>query len=236
MLHKIEALYGLILTATDGEIGKIKDFYFDDQSWAVRYLVADTGTWLTGRQVLLSPHSLGPLDPSGLSLHVNLTRLRIEASPSIEMHRPVSRQYEEEYYSYYGWPAYWQSSGLLGIGGSAAFPVLVPPAPIADLTRHHGHNQRDDVHLRSTKDITGYQIEATDGPLGKVSGFMLNVNDWTICELMVETGHWFSGKEVLIMPDRVSHISYENSKVFVNLSQSDLKRTKENEIASTVNH
>src|SRR5688572_23454620 len=97
-------LYGDKLGATDGDIGHVKDFYFDDQNWALRYLVVDTGSWLPGRQVLLSPHSLGHIDQANKILRLNLTRKQIEESPSIDSHQPVSRQYEEEYYQYFGWP------------------------------------------------------------------------------------------------------------------------------------
>ena len=55
MLRSIKQLHGAKLGASDGEIGHVKDFYFDDQNWAVRYVVADTGSWLPGRQVLISP-------------------------------------------------------------------------------------------------------------------------------------------------------------------------------------
>ncbi len=125
MLRSTKQLYGDTLGASDGEIGHVKDFYFDDQNWAIRYLVADTVSWLAGRKVLISPHSLGRLDQAGKVLRVNLTRKQIEDSPSIESHKPVSRQYEEEYYRYYGWPYYWQGDGLWGLSG---FPVLELPA------------------------------------------------------------------------------------------------------------
>ena len=108
MLRIVKELYGAKLGASDGEIGQVKDFYFDDQNWAVRYVVADTGSWLAGRKVLISPHAFGSLHRAGKLLLVNLTRKQIEDSPSIESHKPVSRQYEEEYYRYYGWPYYWQ--------------------------------------------------------------------------------------------------------------------------------
>jgi hypothetical protein len=107
MLRSINQLFGTKLGAADGEIGHVKDFYFDDRNWAIRYLVADTGSWLPGRQVLLSPYSVGRLDQAEKILRVNLTRKQIEDSPSIDLHKPVSRQYEEEYYRYFGWPYYW---------------------------------------------------------------------------------------------------------------------------------
>src|ERR1035437_2504074 len=104
MLKSIKQLYGNKLGASDGEIGHVKDFYFDDQNWTVRYLIADTGSWLSGRQVLLSPHAFGAPQHDEKLLGVNLTRKQIEDSLLIELHKPVSRQYEEEYYRHYGWP------------------------------------------------------------------------------------------------------------------------------------
>src|ERR1019366_6923102 len=117
MLLNTKKLHGHKLAALDGEIGHVKDCYFDDQSWAVRYLVADTGSWLSGRQVLLAPHAFGPLELAEKRLVVNLTRQQIEDSPAIESHKPLSRQYEEQDYGYYGWPSYWQGGGVWGPGG-----------------------------------------------------------------------------------------------------------------------
>ncbi len=118
MLRSIKQLYGEKLGALDGEIGQVKDFYFDDDKWGVRYVVADTGSWLTGRQVLLSPPicSAALLRPEKCCA-VHLTRQQIQDSPSISLHLPVSRQYEEEYHEYYGWPYYWQGDALWGMSG-----------------------------------------------------------------------------------------------------------------------
>jgi hypothetical protein len=225
MLQNIKELYGNKLAATDGDIGHVKDFFFDDKTWVIRYLVADTGSWLTGRLVLLSPHAFGRLDQDGKILPVNLTKKQIENSPPIESHRPVSRQYEEEYYLYYGWPAYWQGGGMWGMGN---YPVIMPPPKNL---RHHGHKQRDDIHLRSTTAVTGYYIQATDGTIGSVRGFLVDDKSWAIRELVVETGHWYAGKEILISPAKIERISYEDSKVFVNLTQADIQRTAENNVA-----
>ncbi len=225
MLYNSKDLCGHKLAASDGEIGQVKDFYFDDQSWLVRYVVADTGTWLSGRQVLLSPQAFGRIDAEAGILHVKLTRKRIEDSPSIEAHRPVSRQHEEEYYRYYGWPSYWEAGG--GMVGVAGLPLVGEPG------QHHGNNQRDDVHLRSTRAVTGYHLEARDGALGTVSGFMVDIRSWVIRDLVVETGHWYAGKEILVAPSRVDRISYDHSKVFVSLTLADIRRTPENQIATS---
>jgi hypothetical protein len=60
---------------------------------------------------------------------------------------------------------------------------------------------------------------------------MVDDKSWAIRELVVETGHWYSGKEILISPSKIERISHEGSKVFVNLSNADIQRTAENEVA-----
>ena len=228
MLVNTQAIYGYKLAATNGDIGHIRDFYFDDQTWVVRYLIADTGNWLHGRLVLISPHAFGAFDRDEKTLEVKLTRHRIAESPSIETHRPVSRQYEIDYFRYYGWPAYWEGSGLWGLG---SYPVVLPPSKDELDARQHHH--RDDQHLRSTKDVMGYAIQATDGAIGTVSGFMVDDKSWTIRELVVAAGHWYAGKEIMISPAKIARISYEESKVFVNLTMADLARTKAHHVVKS---
>src|SRR5471032_817768 len=165
MLHNLKQIRVHKLAASDGAIGHVRDFYFDDKTWAVRYLVADTGAWLTGRQVLLSPYAFGRFDQDEKVLSVSLTKKQIENSPPIETHRPVSRQYEENYYRYYGWPAYWEGGG---VWGAAEFPIMMPSSA-PDSMGIYEYDQWDDIHLRSTKAVHGYAIEATDGTIGTVS-------------------------------------------------------------------
>jgi sporulation protein YlmC with PRC-barrel domain len=227
MLHNIKELYGNKLAARDGDIGRVQDFYFDDKTWVIRYLVADTGSWLTGRRVLISPHAFGNMDQEEKTLHVKLHKKQIEDSPSIESHKPVSRQYEMEYYRYYGWPAYWEGGAMWGFGG---YPVVLPPSReevVADQPRHH---HRDDKHLQSTHAVAGYQIETADGTVGHVSSFLIDEKSWAIREMVVEAGHWYAGKEILISTSKVERISYEESKVFVNLTKADIERTAENDL------
>ncbi len=218
MLLSIKQLYGVKLGASDGDIGHVNDFYFDDQSWAIRYLIADTGSWLPGRQVLISPHSLGRLDQTEKVLRINLTKERIENSPSIELHKPVSRQYEEDYYRYYGWPYYWEGDGLWGMSG---FPIMeLPPAPVPSDLPAPGRlgSSRADAHLRSTRAVNGYHLQATDGKIGHVCDFLMEAENWAIRQLVIKTGHRLSGREVQISTNNIGKISYDESTVFVNVS------------------
>ena len=227
MLQNTKELYGNKLVASDGDIGHVKDFYFDDKTWVIRYLVADTGSWLTGRLVLLSPHAFGKLDQGTKTLQIKLRKTQIESSPPIESHKPVSRQYEIDYYRYYGWPAYWDGGGMWGFGG---YPVVVPPSK-EELEGQQHHHHRDDKHLQSTHAVNGYQIQAADGPIGTVSGFMVDDKSWAIREVVVDAGHWYSGKEILIAPGRIDRISYEDSTVFVNLTKADIAQMKDRDLA-----
>jgi hypothetical protein len=225
MLQSIKQLYGDKLGASDGDIGQVKDFYFDDQNWAVRYLVADTGSWLPGRQVLISPHAFDSLDRAGVVLLVNLTRKQIENSPSIESHKPVSRQYEEEYYRYYGWPYYWRGDALWGMSG---FPILELPSkpfPGEPATASGRHHEPADAHLRSTQAVNGYHLQASDGTIGHVCDFMMDDQSWAIDQLVIKTGHRFYGKEVRIPSSKVDRISWDESKVFVNLTREAVEQS-----------
>ena len=218
MLFNIKQSYGNNLEASDGEIGQMKDFYFDDEKWAVRYLVVDTGSWLPGRQVLISPHSLGRFDQAGKVLRVNLTRKQIEDSPSIESHKPVSRQYEEDYHRHYGWPGYWQGDGLWGTTG---FPILEAPAKLLSKEPPAAAGPQSELaeaHLRSAQGVSGYHLQASDGMIGHVCDFMMDAESWAIRQLVIKIGHRFSGKEVLIPMRKVDRISYLESTVYVNLT------------------
>jgi len=219
MLQYIKQLYGSRLASLDGDIGHAKDFYFDDKAWVIRYLVADTGSWLTGRLVLISPHAFGKWDLYEKKLHIKLRKKQIEESPSIDQHVPVSRQFEEDYYRSFGWPAYWQGGQMWGMSG---YPLVAAPLP-ADIAARKALEPRADRHLQSAKTVTGYAVEASDGPIGHLSGFRVDEKSWAIRDLVVETGHWYSGKEVLIPSGKVARIGYVESKVFVNLTKSEIQ-------------
>ena len=217
MLIKSKTLETYKLTSLDGEIGHATEFYFDDQHWTVRYLVADTGGWLTGRQVLISPHSLIAAIKKDEHIAVNLTKKQIEESPSPESDKPVSKQFELEYHGYYGWPSYW--------GGPSTWGKY--PAPVQDPEMWGGEaqstDQNGDHHLRSTLEVTGYDIHATDGDLGSVEGFIIDDVTWTIRYLIVDTGNWWPGKKVLVSPEWIQRVSWSESKVLVKLTREEIK-------------
>ncbi|MBA3028630.1 MAG: PRC-barrel domain containing protein [Desulfobacteraceae bacterium] len=221
MLSKAKTIQGYKLASLDGEIGKVKEFYFDDQYWAIRYLVADTGNWLTGRQVLISPYAVVSVNKEDQLLAVDLTKKQIEDSPSLNSDKPVSRQFEEAYYGYYGWPGYWGGSSMWGV-----YPYIV-----RDREKWIESNRAEqaswDPHLRSTHDVSGHHIQAADGEIGHVEDFIFDDETWAIRYLIVDTRNWWPGKKVLISPQWIERVSWSESKVFINLSRETIKQSPE---------
>lgn len=218
MLHRAKEIQGYPLRARDGEIGKVKEFYFDDQHWVVRYLVVDTGGWLAGRRVLISPHAVSGEIKDAIPIH--LTRQQVEKSPSPESDLPVSRQFERKYYAYYSWPTYWQGPNLWGM---APVPLHGP----IQTTDTPSEEKEGDPHLRSTHGVSAYQIQARDGEIGRVADFIIDDADWSIRYLVVDTATWWPGKKVLIPPTWASSISWHESKVHVDLDRQTIKGAPE---------
>ena len=221
MLSKAKTLQGYSLQNIDDEtIGKVKEFYFDDRYWTVRYLVADTGNWLMGRQILISPYALVAVNSDHQNIVTSLTKKQIEDSPSQDSDKPVSRQFEQSYYGYYGWPKYWTGPHAWGTS-----PYLV---------RNHKQWKNStegekawDPHLRSTYGVSGHHIQALDGELGHVEDFIIDDETWTIRYLIVDTHNWWPGKKVLVSPQWIERVSWDESKVFVNLPREAIKQAPE---------
>jgi uncharacterized protein YrrD len=220
MLNKTKTLEGYKLDSLDGEIGKVKEFYFDDHYWAIRYLIADTGNWLTGRQVLISPYALVTVRKEEQHIAIDLTHKQIEDSPSLSTDKPVSRQFEETYYGYYGWPMYWGGSYMWG-----TYPYIMRDR---EKWSKSGQGKKVwDSHLRSSHEVSGYHIQAADGEIGHVEDFIIDDETWAIRYLIIDTRNWWPGKKILISPQWIERVSWSESKVFVNLSTETIKLSPE---------
>src|ERR1035441_6786786 len=219
MLRQARDLNGYRLGARDGEIGHVREFYFDDGNWTVRYLVADTGNWLTSPRVLISPYALDPVREADKIIPVELSRKQIENAPSPDSDRPVSRQYELDYYSFYGWPAYWDGSEVWG--------NVSRPDRGSGRWSESSRKHTDDPHLRSTKDVIGHSIQALDGDIGHIEDFVIDDDTWVIRYPVVDTQNWWPGKRVLIATDWIGRISWEESTVFLDLTRDKIREAPE---------
>jgi hypothetical protein len=216
MFVRANELSGYKLEALDGAIGHVKDFYFEDNNWTVRYLVAETGDWLADRGVLLSPYALNGIKEKEKEIPVYLTKKQIEGSPSLETDRPVSAQWEAHYYPYYNWQGYWSGPS---VWGNASYPAGTKEG-WKETQRRSG---TEDPHLRSAKAVTGYAIEATDGSIGHVSDFVIDDQSWGIRYLVVSTGNWWPSKKILVSVGWVKKISWDQSSVQVDLTREAIK-------------
>ena len=221
MLHSIKELEKFKISATDGLIGELTDCYFDDELWVVRYLVVDTGSWLTPQKVLLSPYSMGDVDLEGKTIPTSVTRAQVKASPSIDTAKPVSRQHEREYLGYYNYPDYWGGTGLWGMGD---YPEILSASEHERSKADREQSEfENDPHLRSCNAVIGYHIHATDGDIGHVQGYLIDTRSWAIRYLIVNTSNWWLGHSVLISPEWIDQISWEESRVTIDWTRQAVK-------------
>lgn len=228
MLRTLNSLEGYSLRATDGDIGRVHDFCFDDDQWVVRYFVVDTGSWL-GRRVLVSPTAFVRADWDSSTIEVALTKEQVRNSPSVDLHRPVSRQYETDYYAYLEYTPYWAAPypGPLPDGHLAAQRAVTEakraseaPAPVDDPSLA-------DSHLRSSKEVRGYHIHATDGEIGHVDDFVADDRSWAIQFIQVDTSNWIGGKSVLVPRAALDRVSWADGTLHVVLTRAQVENSPE---------
>jgi hypothetical protein len=221
MLRSIRELQGFGIEATDGPIGRVHEMLFDDQQWVVRYLVVDTGKWLPGRRVVISPISVDAIDGMARRVILRLDKEQIRNSPDIYSDEPVSRQKEAAFYAYYGYAAYWAGSGPWG---AAVYPRELRPMPRPSAWPVlQDEEQTGDPHLRSTREVIGYHIAALDGEIGHVDDFVINDELFAVRHVVVDTSNWPGGHSVLLSPSSIVSIDWNRRKVHVAVAADDVR-------------
>ncbi|HAT72286.1 MAG TPA: hypothetical protein DCS63_05670 [Elusimicrobia bacterium] len=221
MLRNINSLIGHRIHATDGELGKVDEFFFDDKTWLVRYLVAETGGWLSGRKVLISPAAMKMPDWKAKTFPVALTREQVANSPDIDTQKTVTRRHELELHSHYAWPLYWGDGFYAGsMSGGTLFPPTGEQEGKGSAGRPVG-----ETHLQSTRAVTGYKLHAADGLIGHVEDYIVDDGKWAIRYLVARTGNWLPGRKVLISPHWIERVDWETSEVFVALTREAVKES-----------
>jgi uncharacterized protein YrrD len=218
MLRRSDALCRLAIHATDGELGRVTDFYFDDERWTLRYFIVRTGTWLSGREVLLTPAVVREARWNAGELAVSLTMDQVRDSPDVSTERPVSRMQEIEFLRYYDLPPYWMLGTEMG-GASIALDAAMRAAA----AEAEQAGAEPPTHLRSGREVLGYQVEAADGAIGHVKDFLLDEADWRVRYLLVDTTTWWFGGEVLLAPEWVKRVSWGERCVRVETTRETIK-------------
>lgn len=237
MLHSLNELKDYKILAIDGPIGQLTDLYFDDETWVIRYLIIDTGTWLSSRKVMISPISVSNPNWPDKTLPVMLNKDQIKNSPQIDLDLPVCRQHEASYLGYYGYPYYWQNGG---IWGDSHYPSNSRPAddgnpPDSDVSLTTAQ-QGADIHLRSSKEIEGYHVKAVDGEIGHISGILIDETSWAVRYLIADTSNWWIGHKVLIAPQWITDISWPKRSVSVDLTLQALQEAPSYDSRTPLEH
>ncbi len=211
MVIPFKDLRGCSIAASDGNIGSAIELLFNDETWSVRYLVVDTGSWLAGGLVLLGRNELGRADPESGTIAVAVSKKELLRAPGIQTVTPVSiqlRKLERERRQALTAPA----TPPAGRGAPAS------TSPSANL------RQRSDPHLRSSAAIAGtYTFRTHDGEIGTVEDFVLDDEEWRIRYLVARVGLVLFGKKVLVPSDLVRSISAQCKEIGIDLTCSMLK-------------
>lgn len=230
MQYGMSRMIGCSIRATDGDLGIVDEFYFDDKTWMIRYMVVETGNWLSGRKVLLSPLAFGKPELESGMIAANLTCAEVSSSPDIDTEKPIYRQHEAELHEHYQWPS---PGGYGGSFGNIPLPLSAGETLVEPKSSMPGHP--DDPHLRSTRQVTGYRIHATDGEIGHVEDFILDDESWTIRFLVVDTRNWLPGKKVLLSPQWIDRVEWADSSVHFDLTRESVKNSPEFDPSKPVN-
>jgi hypothetical protein len=188
--------------------------YFDDETWSVRYLVVDTGKWLSGRKVLVSPEAIVRPWHHQAAIAVKLTTEQIRSSPDIETAMPVSRATEELLYRHYQWNPYWEST---------IAPIPSPALAVDD----DRQDAEVGVRLRSANELGGHHVKARDGEVGLVEDLLLDDDVSRILFMVVDVEGWLFGKKVLAGPSLIARVDWATSTVHVNANRQGLKSAQE---------
>ncbi|MEO8029152.1 MAG: PRC-barrel domain-containing protein [Bryobacteraceae bacterium] len=221
MLRTLESILGYRLVALNGEIGKVHDFYLDEEFWRLRYLVVETGSWLDRRRVLIAPAALGSIEGERREFAVHLNRDQVQSSPDVNTDQPVSRQQEMRTNAHYGWPAYW------------APDAIMIPGPI--LTSGRVARASADPHLRSFREICSYTVDDGENAIAKVQDFVIDDSDWSVAMMIVAYGGWIDPRQVATPADRITNISWANRTITIRYSREQLEALPSFEAAAPVN-
>ena len=224
MERNINSLIGCHLEAKDGRIGEVVEFYFDDKTWKIRYLIVRLGHPLNSRQVLISPDALLRTTGQKELFSVHLTKEQINKSPNIDTDKPVSRQQEIELYGHYGWPAYW--IGGLNSGGNLEDTTPIPVTDEKNMDQINANKKPDaDLYLCSTARVTGYTIYANDGEIGHVNDFIFDDQTWQLVNFVVDTQSWAGGEKVLIAVEHIKELVWQKFEVFLDMTIAGVKNS-----------
>ncbi|EPX77919.1 hypothetical protein [Salipiger mucosus] len=221
MLMSFHDLRSYGIHATDKQTGSINDFYFDDHEWRLRYLVAHTGFFLTGRETLVGAARLGTPDTERMELPINLSAQELRTAEPGEAHQPANAQRHATHMlpDTGFWAPYLVATELF-YTPSRAQELMAETRDENDTTEAEDYQ---DMKLRSMVEVIGYKIAEKDGDVGSVCGFLIDPEDWTLQHVVVETGHWLPGRRVAITTRWIEAADWHEQRIHVEVSRQEIE-------------
>jgi hypothetical protein len=190
------------LVTTDGEEHQVRSLLFDDRSWTICFLIADAGSWLSRRQVVIRTCAIDGPDWTKKVIAANLTHQELVKCADASSIKPVSEQQQLALKKHFGWPD--------------SEPRWHVPAALVPAQREFPAQANDDPHLRNTMDLLGYEVWLTDRRVGILSDFIMEPNCWHIKYLSVKVGDWVYREERFVPTHTVQSISWGIHRVTLN--------------------
>lgn len=237
MLRSIAELPGSTAVGSDGTMGKVVSVYFDDVSWAVRYLGVDSGSWLKTKIVLLSPRAIKDL--AAKSVYFDISRHKLDSCPDAATHLPVARQYEQALHDHFNWPYYWdyqtfRNAAPLAVS-ETGFGAQNRIEAVEQMRQQQIAQQGYDAHLREFDEVLHYTLSAQDGTIGHVDDFIVELPWWVIRHVVVKTKNFLPGASVLLDVRWVRQVVFEDKQLVVDVKREAVRHAPRFNPAEPVN-
>jgi hypothetical protein len=198
MLRSVRDLVGYTVAARDGRCGELRDMYFDDRLWILRYWEVDAGA--AASALRLSPQAVTAIADKARQFHVRMCREQLQRGPGVDSDPGLTHPLDAEG----GLRRERDGGNLWSLAGLPLSELLAPAVEAAELPATPAHPERfgleRDLRLRSSAEVIGYGVAARDGPIGHVADFLIEPATWQVRMVVVDTHTRLADRPVLLPP------------------------------------
>ncbi len=211
-MQGLKHLFGYHVRATDEEIGKVEDFFVDDRSWTVRYMLMRTGGIFSGASAVIPAACLGQPNTASRSMPVKFSKAELEGLAEADV-KPVGDEMRALCKALYGKSDDRRDRGFIRVGCTTNQDAAASS-------------------LRSVRELASYQIETRDGPCGLCTDLLADLHEWKVPYLVVNTKEFRPHGHVLAPTTWVQEISWRDMEIEVATSREKLQHAQRFDAAS----
>ena len=221
MNHTLRDWAGVMVRASDGDIGTVEHLYFDDLTWGIRYLSVHTKAGGPARQALFAVAALSKPDWTKRVVPVDLTVAQVRRMPRRGADETVSREHEHELHKHFSWPIYWAGGFYVPSAYTLANAALHESEAEAKAVTTTAH--AINPHLRGTFELLDARVYVADGNIGRVEDLVVDDDTCSIRYFVVNTRKWLAERRILVSPRWIMKVDWAEREVFVDLTQEAIK-------------